>query len=346
MRDKIAWRIGGMLLGTAAGGLLLWYVTRGIDFSLLVEHGSEIRPGSVLLALLLVTALLWLSACEWKLFLSAANRRPVIRLYRIVAVMSLLQNVVHHLAGHAYALFQLVRGEGLSPAAAASIIALDQVAEGFAKFGLIAPLAFYVAIPGPLGLTAAGLAVGAVSLYALLLFAAAAARRRRSNAGENSDADPRWLRIFTAWGGQLADVMSPRRMLIATILACTKKLLRAGAVYCVQASLSLALPWYVPLIVVGAVDVATLIPIAPGHLGIFEAAVCLVYSRHGVEPERALLVALLFHAVSLYATIAPGLAVICWKAMWLSESLPDEASDRALTGELPGLEPALPGPAG
>ena len=240
----------------------------------------------------------------------------VMSLYRIVTVMSLLQNTVHHLAGHAFALYQLVRVEGLTPVAAASIIALDQVAEGFAKVGLLAPLAFFVAIPGPLGLTAGGLAAGALLLYAALWLAAGARGAACARAGHAADDDPRWLRLVTSWGGQLADMLNPRRMVVATLLACSKKLLRAAAVWCVQESLGLALPWYVPLVVVGAVDVATLIPVVPGHLGVYEAAICLVYSRQNVEPERALLAALLFHGVSLYATIIPGLVVLGWKTLY------------------------------
>ncbi len=175
--------------------------------------------------LVLASGLLWLSAGEWLLFLSAADRRPVGRLYRIVAMMSLLQNVVHHFAGQACALFQLVRIEGLSPAAAASIIALDQVAEGFAKLGLIAPLAFCVAIPGPLGPAVGMLAAGVVLLYGALLFAASVARRNSPQACEPRSSGPAWRRSLSAWSRQLADVMSPRRMLYATLLAFGKKLL-------------------------------------------------------------------------------------------------------------------------
>ncbi len=262
-------------------------------------------------------------------------------LYRIVTVMSLLQNTVHHLAGHAFALYQLVRIERLTPVAAASIIALDQVAEGFAKVGLLAPLAMFVAIPGPLGLTAGGLAAGAVLLYAVLWIAAGTARRRRARAGHNAADEPRWLQLVTNWGGQLGEMLNPRRMLVATLLACSKKLLRAAAVWSVQESLSLDLPWYVPLVVVGAVDVATLLPVAPGHLGVYEAAICLVYSRQNVDPERALLAALLFHGVSLYATIVPGLVVLGWKALFQSGQVLHIPSQGELDSQLRGFEPAL-----
>ncbi len=97
--------------------------------------------------------------------------------------------------------------------------------------------------------------------------------------------------------------------------------------------------WYLPLVVVGAIDVATLIPVVPGHLGLFEAVVCLVYTTQGVDPERALLAALLFHGVSLYATVGPGLALMGSKALRLPGQAIAEPASGSLAGELPGLEP-------
>ena len=257
--------------------------------------------------------------------------------------MSLLQNTVHHFVGQAYAIFQLIRGERLSPAATVSIIALDQVAEGFVKVAWIAPLAFYVAIPGPIGMAAGMLAAGVVLLYGVLMFAASSARRGEPSACVGAASGPAWRRSLIAWSQQLAAVMSPRRMIAATLLAFGKKLLRAAALACIQSSLSISLPWYMPLVVVGAIDVATLIPVAPGHLGIFEAVVCLVYATKDIDPERALLAALLFHGVSLAATVVPGLIVTGIQAVRLPARAIPEAAE-PLPGELARLEPAMPVP--
>ena len=75
MRGKFVIRIVGLILGTAVGGFLLWHVAQGLDFLAAVQHGAEIRVGWVVLALAAATTLLYLTACEWKLFLPPDNSR-------------------------------------------------------------------------------------------------------------------------------------------------------------------------------------------------------------------------------------------------------------------------------
>jgi uncharacterized membrane protein YbhN (UPF0104 family) len=91
-------------------------------------------------------------------------------------------------------------------------------------------------------------------------------------------------------------------------------------------------------LVVAALDLATMIPIAPGHLGVFEATVSFGYRYLGVDPERALLAALVYHAVFLTAMVGPGLFVALAGALRRElpsqvEHTPSTWDSRLSTGE-------------
>jgi uncharacterized membrane protein YbhN (UPF0104 family) len=67
-----------------------------------------------------------------------------------------------------------------------------------------------------------------------------------------------------------------------------------------------ALPPESALLILAAVNLATLLPVVPGNLGVYEAAVVLAYSYLGIAPERALGIALVQHACWFAALALPG----------------------------------------
>jgi uncharacterized membrane protein YbhN (UPF0104 family) len=54
-------------------------------------------------------------------------------------------------------------------------------------------------------------------------------------------------------------------------------------------------------------NLATLLPVVPGNVGVFEAAVVLALTRLGVEPELALGIAVVQHLCYFIALAVPGL---------------------------------------
>ena len=68
---------------------------------------------------------------------------------------------------------------------------------------------------------------------------------------------------------------------------------------CVQQAFGLDLPLYAPLLVVASLDLATMISITPGHLGIFEATLFFIYQYLGLGPTEAMILALFDHLVFL-----------------------------------------------
>jgi uncharacterized membrane protein YbhN (UPF0104 family) len=55
-------------------------------------------------------------------------------------------------------------------------------------------------------------------------------------------------------------------------------------------------------------NLATLLPLVPGNIGVYEAAVVLALTRFGVPAEQALGVAVVQHLCYFAALALPGLA--------------------------------------
>jgi glycosyltransferase 2 family protein len=329
-RRKPLIRAAGILIALAVLSVCLWRIVGQLDLERLKSQAWQIRTAPVGLALLVYGTALWLSAYEWTLLLPSGVRLPVTRLYGIQAVMSLLQTAVHHFAGQGYAIYQLVRREKLDSPAAVSLIAVDQLAEGFAKLALIVPAVLFFALPGSVGHGAQSLGLGLLVLLAALAVLLLAGRRLTADTGRAPDKWSAARRLLLAGSQNLRRLIQPRILLLATSLAFSKKLVRALSLLCVQQSLSIPLAWYVPFLVVAAIDLVTMVPLVPGHLGIFEAAVVLVYRSQGLDGDQALLAALLYHGVVLAASALPGLCVLGLEHARPTEGAAEEAAVPAI----------------
>ena len=85
---------------------------------------------------------------------------------------------------------------------------------------------------------------------------------------------------------------------------------RLGATAAVAASLGVHAPLAAAVIIVPALDVATLLPLTPGNVGVTSGAVAIALQAHGIGHTDALSVGIAFHAVEtavslLYGIVAP-----------------------------------------
>jgi hypothetical protein len=110
-----------------------------------------------------------------------------------------------------------------------------------------------------------------------------------------------------AFAGALEPLRSPARGLLALALALLKKAVEVAAILCVQRAFGLSLPLSAAIVVLAVLNLATLLPLVPGNVGVFEAAVVLALTRFGVGPEQALGVAVVQHLCYFVALALPGL---------------------------------------
>jgi uncharacterized membrane protein YbhN (UPF0104 family) len=222
----------------------------------------------------------------------------------VVAMTSSVLNTTPLLVGEAAGIYFLVTCAALERAAALSVLAMDQLLVGIAKVLVLIAAASTNELPAWMerGRTALGLGVGV-----LLLGLVGAAWRAEAMSRLAAGVLPaRLTRLIATSGAALAPLRSPTRGGGALLLALAKKVAELAAIVCLQHAFGLALPLSSALLVLAALNLATLLPIVPGNVGIYEAAVVLAYSRFGVSAERALGIAVVQHACYFAALALPG----------------------------------------
>jgi uncharacterized membrane protein YbhN (UPF0104 family) len=263
------------------------------------------RPAWIALALLCFIAILPLWAVQWRVLAPATSRPSVSTMVGVVAMTSTVLNTAPLLLGEAAGIYLLVAEAGLSRAAAVSVLAMDQLFVGVAKLCVLAGAAASVTLPTWMARGAEGLAVG-VALLVLVVLVAAWHAGKVTMSAIGRALPPRIMHAVVSSGTALAPVRSPTRSGAALALALGKKLAEALAILCVQRAFGVTLPLQSALLILAAVNLATLLPVVPSNLGVYEAAVVLAYSSLGIPPERALGIALVQHACYFVALALPG----------------------------------------
>jgi uncharacterized membrane protein YbhN (UPF0104 family) len=138
-----------------------------------------------------------------------------------------------------------------------------------------------------------GLAVGIVAMAAGGLFLA---RRRLSGKVRH---------LLDVVRGLVADPFAAVEM-VAWVAACTGATILASA--CVGAALGVQHALAAALVIVPAIELAKLLPITPGNVGLTSAAVAIALHAHGVRLESAVAVGITLHAVETVVGLSFGVA--------------------------------------
>ena len=297
-------RRGRILVLLALAGLMVAALQR-MDVAQAVARLATVRVEWLVLATLCYASILPLWAIQWHLLAPRASSHRPSDMFGVVALTSAVLNTTPMLVGEATAVVLLVARAGLDRASAVSVLAMDQLLVGLAKLVVLSAAA--LAAPLPDWMTRALLSLCLV-LFALGSSLVIAAWRHADVAGWVSRVlPPRGASAVGAFASALEPLRSAKRGIPALALALLKKAVEVGAILCVQRAFGVHLPIASAVVVLAILNLATLLPIVPGNVGVFEAAVVLSLTGMGIAPELALGIALVQHLCYFVALAAPGL---------------------------------------
>jgi len=279
---------------------------RTLPWQSAVQEMARVRSGWIGVAILTNAGILVVWATEWRLLAPAAARVLWAAMFEVVSTMAAVLNSIPFFAGEATGVALLVDRVGLGRGAAVSMLALDQLLSGLSKLAVLGLTAAIVPLPSWLR---AGLLtlIGAVSALLLVLFVMAHRwDRARTLLLARPSTFRRALARVVATGTHLEALRETRRARWLASLALSKKGLELAAVLAVQAAFGLSPSLASGLLVVASVSVATLAPIAPGNVGVYEAAVFAAYRYMGVAPDAALALAVTQHLCFLLPMLVTG----------------------------------------
>lgn len=198
-------------------------------------------------------------------------------------------------------------GRQIGYAASLAVLALDQAAEGMAKASLLILVGLSAPIPDWLRQGIPWVVGGAAVLFTVLVCFSFRASVRSEKAGSGRGRIRAACSAFiNQWARGLEAIRNPGQLFAGLMLGWVMKAAEAAAIWAVQMAFGLDLPWWSVFLILSALCLATMIPVSPGNLGMYEAAVFFVYRFLGLEPETALGLALCQHLCYLIALVAPG----------------------------------------
>ena len=310
------WRRHVLLLAFwAVLGIALAYLASLVDWSDVLVRAKAADPVWLGLAVLanLLPALPW--AVTWVLLSHLPLRKTPAVLESQLAILATVQSF-SLFAGAATAMVLLTRRVGLAYPAALSLLTLDQLMTGFVKVALIGLSVTFAHPPvwmGHVGLTLLGfMCLGVVILLA-------AHHREQAIVAAAQSFGPRLgkvLRFLASTAGHLSALKDPLRSGAAFSLMLFRRLSEGVAVLCIQKAVGIPVSWELALLVLTALAIVTVIPQPPGNVGLFEAAVVLVYQSAGYPPDVAIAAALLQHAAFLVTALTPGYLILFLRRPW------------------------------
>ncbi|HET9424522.1 MAG TPA: lysylphosphatidylglycerol synthase transmembrane domain-containing protein [Gemmatimonadaceae bacterium] len=271
-------------------------------------HWSWIPVAVLANAMILVS---W-TALWWRVAPDA--ERPAYRvMFEINAMASALMNTVPFLGGHAAAVVLMVKRAAMSRAGALSVMALDQLGEGLSKVILFLVVALFAPIPGWMRL---GVITVCAAVGALLIGMVVAAHGHRYIRPRESEplTHVKRLRILAAhWAERMETLRSVKRSLIALSFALGTKVAEGAGLLAVQYAFGVDLPPGSTALVLAAVTLGAMLPIAPGNIGTYEAAAIIAYRHLGIDPGMATILAVASHVCFMIPSVGIGYMLGSWK---------------------------------
>lgn len=293
----------------------LWWIIGWVVLAVLFAVAAYALPWSDILSALAGAKWQWIVLAiiagvagwpfwilQWWLLAPAASRPSMARMAEVTALTG-TANASLPMAGVVAAVgFLIMRGR-LSAVAAASVYAVDQLVTGIAKVGILLLAAMLVPVPDWLRAGLLSLSVAVAVLTAVLIVAAHGGERlRRIGAGFGEKA-ARFLGIVAQFVDQLEPMRRPLLGLATIMLAFGKKASEVAVALAVQVAVGIEPSLASAVLAVAALSLATLAPISPGNLGIYEATVIFAYQYLGIPLPLAAAAALLQHGVTFATSL-------------------------------------------
>ncbi len=317
-----------MLWAFAAG--LFYLCLQSIDLGRAWNEIVRADPLWLFIAVFFNACILGIWASLWYLLLPKKISVPFARIFQANSFMSTSCNTIPFPGGHAVGVMALVRRAEVGHTVALSVLALDQLMEGFAKIFVLTLVAIFVPLPEHMG-QGILIFVVVISIFASIMFYLAHKKPRVLREGQETISLTGKIRAFVSrWSAHLEVLRDVRTFSSGLSLALLMMLAQTLGIWAVQKSLGLDLPFWAPILVMGALNMATVLPITPGNFGIYEGTAFLVYKFCGLPPESALSLALLQHLCFLVPMVGTGYLVLLFltsaqkQSLLKEEWIPDE----------------------
>ena len=286
---------------------LLFLCFREIELEQAWENVKQVEPIWLFIGFAGHFSIFIFWARQWIIFLPMKASVTFKEMFEINALMSTTMNILPFPGGHAFGVFLLAKKKDVGHAAALSVMSLDQLTEGIAKLTVLLIVSYLTPLP-PLMKKGILILILVIFIFmTVLLYLSLRFQNYKKNPITNNETfKEKVIDFVSRWGQHLEGLRNAQTFIYGVILAYGMKLGEASAIWGIQKSFGLELPVWSALLILAALNLTTIIPLAPGNIGVYEATVFFIYQHLGIEPEKAIALAITQHLCYLIPLAGTG----------------------------------------
>ena len=296
------WRIW---VGVAISAIFVyWAVGQVRDFSSVENALARANYLYVVPALVAYFFGVWLRSVRWHFLLRPMKRIRVDRLFPVVAIGYMANDVLPARLGEVVRSYVLGEREQVSKATAFGTIFVERAFDGLAMLVFIGAVGLFV--PFDSSLQSIFRVAGAFFVAVVVLFFVVASNKGRALALMRrallvlpESARVSAERLGESFIGGLDAMQSGRLMAITFVLSLGAWLAEATMYYLVALGFQLTLGFQAYVLTTAVANLGTMIPSSPGYVGTFDALALVSLKLFGANPEAALSYVFALHIVLL-----------------------------------------------
>lgn len=295
-----------------------WVVTIGLFVSIFFLYGAfrnlhpedfftslqQVNPGLLGIGAVVYFGAVIIIALRWQFVLRAIQFVPLLPLTQLVCIGYMGNNVYPLRAGEALRIFLLRRNHGVPVARSTTVVIVERVFDGLVMLAFIFMGLLFVPLENAGAIHTVATIAAPLFLAALLIFFVLAAK---------PDLLRRLVIFFSRFlPGKLRAIIqklaeeiihglealrSPVYLAGAVLSSFITWGIEAGVYWLVMFAFGLEQPYPLALLIVGTVNLAGLIPAAPGNVGVYEFFVSTVMSAAGTPVDTGAAYAIVVHIV-------------------------------------------------
>ncbi len=304
--------------------ILIWLIVayffyeffKTVDFNQAWKEIENASAGWLVAAFLFNLSILLVWTSLWSVLIPKAIFVPFPNLLQANSFMSTSCNSLPFPGGHAVGLVLFARLAQIQHSVALSVLALDQMMEGIVKVVVLILAASFSPLPEQME-QGIQVFIVLIFLFIAIMFYAAYKIPKVKNLDEKFSFSLlfKFKKFVSQWAGHLEILRDYRVFSLGLFLTLVMMVLQALGIWATQMSLGQELPFWTTILVMAALNLATVFPITPGNFGVYETTAFLIYKFSGLSPEMALSLAFLQHICFLVPMVGTGWVVLLIRSL-------------------------------
>lgn len=298
-------------VGLAISAIFLWSALSKLQLNEVWEHIVTANYWWLLPSIAIYFVAVWARTWRWDYMLRPLKHIPVSRLFPVVVIGYMGNNIYPFRAGELLRSYVLRHREAVPISASLATVVVERVFDGLVMLVFVFVALPFTPIPGDSGLVQKTVVFASIAFFAaLIVFFGLAAMPERAYKlaewGANRFLPPRVRPALLDFTGRFLDglksLRSFRNVLMIFLTSIVIWLLETVKYWFVMHAFNFEVSFFALMLMNGVVNLATTLPSAPGYVGTFDEPGIQVLTLYGINENIAGAYTLVLH-VALWLPI-------------------------------------------